>query len=195
MNFEEMSLGEIVFGGLIILFAMWLFTGGPQRVENKYNPYIEPLVDPLGDGTVYGEGGKLQTEVENVLQEGIYTGWSLNNKTDFSFLTPPLWTSITKGTFGETEYGEIKNDSITLDYQYGREVNKLEFENDPNYLVEYGSVNGEWARFVKPKNNNGDITGAYIKKNWRKGITIYTSQNLTPEEEKQVFEIINTVRI
>jgi len=195
MNFEEMSLGEIVFGGLIILFAMWLFTGGPQRVENKYNPYIEPLVDPLGDGTVYGEGGKLQTEVENVLQEGIYTGWSLNNKTDFSFLTPPSWTSITKGTFGETEYGEIKNDSITLDYQYGREINKLEFENDPNYLIEYGSVNGEWARFVKPKNNSGDITGAYIKKNWRKGITIYTGQNLTPEEEKQVFEIINTVRI
>ncbi len=195
MNFEEMSLGEIIFGGLIILFAMWLFTGGPERVENKYNPFIEPLVDPLGDGTVYGEGGKLQTGVENVLQEGIYTGWSLNNKTDFSFLTPPSWTSATKGTFGETEYGEIKNDSITLDYQYGRDINKLEFENDPNYLVEYGSVNGEWARFVKPKNNSDDITGAYIKKNWRKGITIYTDQNLTPEEEKQVFEIINTVRI
>jgi hypothetical protein len=195
MNFEEMSLTEIVLWGLAILFGMWLFTGGPERIENKNNPFIEPLVEPLGDGSVYGAGGTVQTGVENIIQEGIYAGWTLNNRTDFSFLTPPLWTSVVKGNFGETEYGEMGNGTITLDYQYGKKVNQLEFENNPNYRVEYGTVNGEWTRFVKPKNNSGDITGAYIKKNRWRGMTIYTDQKLTPEEERQVFEIINTVKI
>lgn len=192
---EEMSLGAIVLWGILALFAMWLFTGGPARTENKYNPFIEPLVDPLGDGEVYGEGGTVQTVIESTIQEGIYAGWTIQNRTDFSFLTPPAWSTVVKGNFGETEYGEIKNETITLDYQYGKDVNKLELDNNPNYLVEYGTVNGEWARFVKPKNNSGDITGAYIKKNRWVGMTVYTDQTLTPEEEKKVFEIINTINI
>lgn len=192
---DEMSLGALVLWGLVVLFAMWLFTGGPARTENKYNPYIEPLVEPLGDGSVYGKGGTVQTTVETTLQEGIYKGWTIQNKIDFSFLTPPSWTAVTKGSLSETEYGEIKNETITLNYQYGKDVNQLLLEDNPNYLVEYGTVNGEWARFVKPKNNSGDITGAYIKKNRWVGMTIYTDQPLTPQEEKQVFEIINTVNI
>lgn len=193
-GFDALTLGEIIFGGLGILFAMWLFTGGPERVENKYNPFIEPLVEPLGDGSVYGAGGNFQKGVEELIETGVYVGWNIQNKKDFAFLTPPNWSSTTKGSIDNVEYGEIKNENITLEYQYGKKVNPLDFENNEDYLVEYGKVNGQWARFVKPRNLFAQTTGAHIKKNFRKKITIFTNQKLTPEEERQVFEIINTIR-
>lgn len=195
MDFEELSLGQIILWGFIVLFVMWIVSGGPTRLENKYNPFIEPLVEPLGDGSVYGSGGQFQTGIENLIQEGIYVGWNIQNREDFAFLTPPNWTSSVKGNFDNTEFGEITNGSITLEYQYGREIQKLEFENNPNYQVEHGTVQGEFARFVKPKNNSVQTTGAYIRKNRRKQISIFTNQQLTSEEERQVFEIINTVKM
>lgn len=36
----------------IILWIVWFFTGGPQRAENKYKPYIVPLNEEDG-GKVY----------------------------------------------------------------------------------------------------------------------------------------------
>lgn len=192
---DGMSLGAMVLYGIGFLFLLWLFTGGPARVENKYNPFLEPLVEPLGDGSIYGAGGKLQTKVEDMLVEGKYIGWSIQDRGDFAFLTPPNWTAGVSGNFNETEFGEITNGTITLNYQYGRNANQLDFENDINYLVEYGTVNGRWARFVKPSTSFGQTTGAFIKKNKRKRITIYTNEELTPEEQIQVFEIINTIRI
>ncbi len=191
---DGMSLGAMFLIGIGVLFVMWLTSGGPERLENKYNPFIEPPETPYDDFEVYGEGSTLQTGVEEFIQDGKYAGWKIQNRKDFAFLTPPNWTSSVKGNFGRTEFGEIQSETINLEYQYGRNVNKLEFENNPNYLVEYGTVDGEWTRFVKPKNNSVETTGAYIKKNRWRGMTIYTNQALTPEEQTQVFEIINTIK-
>lgn len=192
---DGLSIGSILLIGMLILFAMWFTSGGPERIENKYNPFIEPLVEPLGDGSVYGEGGRLQTGVEEIIQDGIYVGWRINLRKSFSFLTPPNWSSSVRGEFDGTEFGEITNGDITLLYQYGRDANQLDFENDPDYLVEYGTVNGRWARFVKPRNDFAETTGAFIKRSKRKRITIYTNQELSEEETRQVFEIINTIKI
>lgn len=190
-----LSLGQILLITLGVLFLMWIVSGGPERIENKYNPFLEPLVDPLGDGEVYGAGGNFQTGVENLLTEGTYSGWIIQAKNNFAFLTPQGWSSQDTGSFPETEFGTITNGSVTLEYQYGREVNQLNFENDPNYEIVWGAVDGEPAKFVRPKTSQGEVTGAHIRKNRRKQITIYTTEPLTPEEEQQVFEIINTVRL
>lgn len=192
---DGMGLGALLLWGLLVLFVMWIISGGPERMENKTNPLLNPPETYDGDFSVYGEGGKIQTGVEKIITEGIYKGWNLEDRINFSFLTPPNWSTRVKGNFSGTEFGEIKSQTVTLEYQYGRDINKLEFEKDPNYLVEYGRVNKRWTRFVKPKNDFGEITGAYIKKNKRKQITIYTNQKLTPEQEKEVFEIINTIKI
>lgn len=190
-----LSLGQILLITLGALFLMWITTGGPERLENKYNPFLEPLVDPLGDGTVYGSGGNFEQGVANLLTEGAYVGWLIQAKENFAFLTPQGWSTTDTGAFTETEFGEITNGTITLEYQYGREVNELALENDPNYDVVWGAVDGEPAKFVRPKTSQGEITGAYIRKNRRKQITVYTTQTLTPEQEQEVFEIINTIRL
>lgn len=189
-----LSLGQILLIILGVLFVMWVTTGGPERVENKYNPFVEPLVDPLGDGSVYGAGGDFQTGVENLLTEGTYSGWLIQAKNNFAFLTPQGWSTRESGAYPETEFGTITNGTVTLEYQFGREVNELNFENDPNYEIVWGAVDGEPAKFVRPKTNQGEITGAYIRKNRRKKMTVYTTDTLTLEEERQVFQIINTIR-
>lgn len=192
---DGMGLGAIILWGLVVLFVMWIISGGPERTQNKYNPFIEPLVEPLGDGSVYGEGGIFQEGVEDILTEGVYKNWKLEVKNNFSFLTPPQWSSTSSGGFGDTEFGTITDGDIVLTYQYGREANTLNFENNPDYEVVYGKVHRRKAKFVRPLNAYAETTGAYIKKNKRKRISIFTNQELTPEQEKKVFEIINTVRI
>ncbi len=188
------SLGGIFLYGMLVLFVLWLTTGGPERTENKYNPFLrEPA--PLDDFGVYGAGSDFQTGVDQLVEEGIHTGWTIRDKGSFSFLTPPSWSTNIVGNFDGTEFGKITNGTITLDYQYGRDANELEYDNDPDYDVAYGTVNKRWARFVKPNNDFAETTGAFIKKNKRKRITVYTNEKLTPEEELQVFEIISTIKI
>lgn len=188
------SIAALVLYGILILFVIWLVTGGPARVENKYNPYLRQPA-PIEDFSVYGEGGSLQTNVEDVLTEGTYQGWSLHSKKSFSFLTPPNWSTSSSGSFSETEFGEISNDEIQLQYQYGPDANPLDFENDLSYEIVYGKVNGRWARFVRPHDSFGQTTGAFIKRNKKKRITVFTNEELTQEQEQEVFEIINTIRI
>lgn len=189
-----LSLGQILLITLGVLFVMWIATDGPQRVENKYNPFVEPLVDPLGDGSVYGAGGDFQTGVENLLDEGTHAGWLIQAKDNFAFLTPQGWTTRESGSYPETEFGRITNGDIVLEYQFGREVNELNFENDPNYEMVWGTIDGEPAKFVRPKTSQAEVTGAHIRKNRRKKMTVYTTDELTPEQEQQVFQIINTIR-
>lgn len=189
-----MSLGQILLLGLVILFVMWVVSGGPERIENKYNPFIEPLVEPLGDGETYGFGSDLQTGVEDLLTEGSYTGWKMQIQKSFAFLTPQGWTSKESGAYPETEFGTITNGDVVLQYQFGREVNELNFENDPSYEIVWGKIDGEPAKFVRPKTSQAEVTGAFIRKNRKKKITIYTTDQLTSEQEIEVFKIINTVR-
>ncbi len=191
---DGMSMGALFLGGMALLFIMWIVSGGPSRIENKYNPGLLPPETPFDTFEVYGEGGRIQTKVEDIIQNGIHTGWKIENKKNFAFLTPPGWITSSTGNLSNTEFGEITNGTITLNYQYGREVNTLDFEDNLDYSVAYGTVDGEWARFVKPKNTFAETTGAYIKKSRRKQLTIYTNDPLTPEEQTQVFEIINTVK-
>lgn len=42
---------------LVVLWFLWLFTGGPARVQNKNAPFIQPL-EPVGTGEVYGPGSQ-----------------------------------------------------------------------------------------------------------------------------------------
>jgi hypothetical protein len=188
------SVVTIVLFGLVALFLLWLFTGGPERTENKYNPFLRQPA-PIEDFSVYGAGGTVQTEVENLLTEGEYSGWSVALRPDFSFLTPPGWQASVTGNFEDTEFGEITDGDITLQYQYGPEANELLFEDNLSYEVVYGQVNGRQAKFVRPIVETGETTGAFIKRNRRKRITIFTNEELTPEQEQRVFEIINTIRI
>jgi len=189
------SIALTVLLGLGALFLLWLFTGGPERVENKDNPFLTPPSTPSGEFVIYGAGGTVQTEVENLLTEGVYTGWSVALRPDFSFLTPPEWQARVTGNFEDTEFGEITNGNITLQYQYGPEANELLFEDNLSYEVVYGQVNGRQAKFVRPVTDTGETTGAFIKRNRRKRITVFTNEELTPEQEQEVFEIINTIRI
>ena len=43
-----------IIGFFIVLWIIWFFTGGPERTENKYKPFIEPLVDSTHPGQTYG---------------------------------------------------------------------------------------------------------------------------------------------
>lgn len=191
---KGLSIATIVLLGLGGLFVLWLFTGGPERTENKYNPFLRQPA-PVEDFSVYGAGGTVQTEVENLLTEGEYSGWSIALRPNFSFLTPPGWQANVSGNFGETEFGEITDGNIVLQYQYGPEANELLFEDNLSYEVVYGQVNGRWAKFVRPKVSTGETTGAFIKRNKKKRITVFTNEELTAEEEQEVFEIINTIKI
>jgi len=188
------SILSILFYGLLLLFVMWLVTGGPSRTENKYNPFLrEPA--PLDDFSVYGDGSNFQTKTEDLLTEGKYIGWKIQTGKNFSFATPLVWTLQSSGTLEATEFGEITDGNIILQYQYGQNANQLNFENDPNYEIVFGKVNKQDAKFVRPKNSIAETTGAFIKRNKEKRITIFTNQELTAEQEKQVFEIINTIQI
>lgn len=188
------SIAAIVLYGLLALFILWIFTGGPERTENKYNPFLRQPA-PIEDFSVYGAGGTIQTEVENILTDGQYQGWSIASRPNFSFLTPPNWSTNSVGNFGETEFGEITNGEITLQYQYGPEANELLFEDDISYEIVHGKVRGEKAKFVRPRTDTAQTTGAFIAKNKRKRITVFTNEELNPEQEQRVFEIINTIQI
>ena len=188
------SIAAIILYGLGLLFILWIFTGGPERTENRDNPFLRQPA-PVEDFSVYGAGGRLQTEVESILTEGEYRGWAIAQRPNFSFLTPPNWSTSLVGNFDETEFGEITDGEITLQYQYGPEANQLLFENDLSYEIVYGEVNGRRAKFVRPRTDNAQTTGAFIKKNKRKQITVFTNEELTPQEEEQVFQIINTIKI
>jgi hypothetical protein len=42
-----------ILGVLVVLFFLWLLTGGYDRIENKDKPFIRPP-DPLDSGEKYG---------------------------------------------------------------------------------------------------------------------------------------------
>lgn len=44
----------VVIGLLLILFAAWLVTGGPDKYESTAGKFIEPAA-PLGTGEIYDE--------------------------------------------------------------------------------------------------------------------------------------------
>ena len=47
--YETLKWVLIIFAGLWIL---WFFTGGPERYENKYNPFVTPA-SPLDTNEIY----------------------------------------------------------------------------------------------------------------------------------------------
>lgn len=195
MENKGLSLAGLFFWGMILLFVIWIVTGGPQRYENKVNPFLLPPENYNDGFEIYGEGGLFQTRVEDKINEGIYLGWTLENKGSFSFLTPPGWTQVSTGNIDRTEFGTISNGDITLTYQYGPDANSLNFENRIDHEVAFGKVHGRKTKFVKPKEGMLGTTGANIRRNKRKQISIFTNQKLSPIEQEQVFQIIGSIKI
>lgn len=55
-----------IFLIILALFALWYFTGGPQRSrESGKNPFINPLY-PVGDGDTYGPKAPKENFVDPV---------------------------------------------------------------------------------------------------------------------------------
>jgi len=195
MENKGLSIAGLFFWGMLLLFLIWLFTGGPERYENKVNPFLIPPETYDSGFEIYGEGGLFQTRVEDRINEGIYLGWTLENKGNFSFLTPPGWTQSSTGKIGQTEFGTISNETITLTYQYGPDANPLNFENRIDHDVAFGKIHGRKTKFVKPKNGILGTTGANIRRNKRKQITVFTNQELSEEQQEEVFQIIGSIKI
>lgn len=51
--FETMDFGKLIIIFLVILFFMWLLTGG-QNKESAKKPFVRPLNDSNSPGEVYG---------------------------------------------------------------------------------------------------------------------------------------------
>lgn len=50
---DSMDFGKLLIIFLVVIFFMWLLTGGPDK-ENTKKPFITPLNDPHAAGEVYG---------------------------------------------------------------------------------------------------------------------------------------------
>jgi len=50
----EMHFGLEVLIFVVIIFVIWVFTGGAKKPVEQQKPFITPLTDPINPGTTYG---------------------------------------------------------------------------------------------------------------------------------------------
>lgn len=170
---------------LLVIFGVWMFTGGPDRAENKFNPFIKPA-NPIDSGEVYGA---YDPELAEYLQEN---EWQVLYTNNFSIAIDDD-CEIVPDEY-DSDVGHIVCPDFDLRYTYGFFSNPLSYDDDFRYIVTYEELGRETGRFVRPRTENALITGVYIEKSNRRSLTVYQS-NLTDEQQAEAFVIFRTLRL
>jgi hypothetical protein len=190
---DNVPIGHIflfAFGGL---FLLWLFTGGPSRIENQYNPFVRPQDNYIGIPEIYGNTNLTEFN-QTLIDNETYEGWNVEESAKFSVLLPSGWFQEQKAEFTGESFGEISNGSILIQYEAGKNVGNFSRLRESQHEFGSGQVGGAPTTFVRPNSDSSGTTGAHIIRSKKESMLIFTTDRLTEEEQVEVFTIIQSVR-
>ncbi|MFA6416358.1 MAG: hypothetical protein WCW56_02625 [Candidatus Paceibacterota bacterium] len=148
-----------------ILFFLWLFTGGPARIQS--GPFIEPLA-PVGTGEAYGDLSKPKVDTTQVL-----TGTSTTTKKQTSSQTNSGSVS------SATKVKETATDIRTSRYKGLITISRGNASSENRSTREYISLRGS-SKITNPINISGwTLKNGNSSKTYEIGSNVVKGQSAT----------------
>lgn len=173
--------------GLLIIFIVWIITGGPARISQQ-QAFLKPP-SPIDSGEQYGgQIGKPNWKGPFVPPKS-YHG---ENAKYFTVSLPPGWELREIPARDGYYSGEFTNDKTTLTFDYGSSPGDLTVSKD-TYTIAYETIDGVSTKFVTPKKIGDGVTGAYFHRWFGKDLTI-AGDNLSSAEKNTAYTILRSIK-
>ncbi len=173
--------------GLLIIFIVWIITGGPARISQQ-QAFLKPP-SPIDTGEQYGgEIGKPTWKGAFVPPKS-YHG---ENTKYFTVALPPGWEFREIPSRDGYYSGEFTNNTTTLTFDYGSDPGDLPVSKD-EYIIAFERVDGINTKFVTPRKNGDGVTGAYYHRWFGKDLTI-AGDDLTTSEKNIAHTIMRSIK-
>lgn len=173
--------------GLLVIFIIWIITGGPSRVATQ-KPFLK-APSPIDSGEQYGGAIGKPSWKGAFVPPASYHG---ENTKYFTVSLPQGWELREIASRDGYYSGEFTNDITTLTFDYGTSPGDFPVSKEL-YTIAYENVDKISTKFVTPKKVGVGVTGAFYRRWFGKDLTI-AGDNLTTAEKNTAYTIMRSVR-